>query len=248
VSAWIKHGPGPDGVPPIQELPLSVLLVGVTVDDYRLDVALAEVRRIWAAAGISVDPPERLRIDGPPVAALVRVEVDPELGSDSPMVAEALRLSARAPAGTLALVLVREVVLAGPGYPIWGLAGGVPVPPAPGTSRSGVVVSADLVDHDPLTAGAVIAHEIGHALGLYHTTESALVTAPGTAAQALHDQLDDTPECPPGADRMPADGTLDAAECGSFDAGNLMFWAPGRGATALTPQQGAFARRSPLAR
>jgi hypothetical protein len=237
MSAWVKHGPGGR-----QELPLAVLVVGPVVDDAAIDLALGELGRIWRAAGIEVREPTRLRIDGPEAQALARVAVDAALASDSPMVGEALALSARAPADALCLVVVGDVAVAGPGYPIWALSGGIPIPPVNGTPRSGVVVSAVLLQHDPLWAGQVMAHEMGHALGLYHTTEAAL-----DGGLPLGDQIDDTPGCPASADRAPADGMLGAAECDRFDAGNLMFWAAVRGATSLTPGQGALARRSALA-
>jgi hypothetical protein len=238
LSAWVKRGGGGR-----QELPLAVLEVGIAVDEAAVDRALGEVGRIWRAAGIEVREPLRLRVDGAEAQALGRVEVDPALASDSPMVARALALSARAPADALSLVLVGDVAVAGPGYPIWAVAGGIPVPPVSGTPRSGVVVSAVLLERDPLFAGQVMAHEMGHALGLYHTTEGEL-----DGGEAIGDQIDDTTGCPASADLGPQDGMLDAQECDPFDTSNLMFWTAVRGATALTPGQAAIARRSALAR
>jgi hypothetical protein len=242
ISAWIKRGRGL-----VQELPLAVLMVGRVLDDARVDIALGEVGRIWRGAGIEVREPVRVRIEGSEGQALDRVVVDPALGNDSPMVVEALALAGRGPADALTLVVVADITVAGPGYPIWALSGGIPVPPAGGTARSGVLASAVLLEHDPLWAGQVMAHEIGHALGLYHTTEAALGSEAGAPASVV-DPLDDTPACAASADRAPADGTLSAEECELFDAANLMFWAAVRGATALTAGQGAQARRSALAR
>jgi hypothetical protein len=242
VSAWIKRGG--TGT---QELPLAVVVVGSVVDDGALDVALGELGRIWRAAGVEVREPARLRVEGDEAAALARVEVDAALGNDSPMVGQALSLSARAPADALTLVVVGDVAVAGPGYPIWALAGGVPVPPISGTPRSGVVVSAVLLRQDPVWAGQVMAHEMGHALGLYHTTEGALESAGGVPV-SIGDPVDDSPACPASADVAPADGTLTARECDAYDAGNLMFWSPVRGATRLTGGQAGLAHRSALAR
>jgi len=84
---------------------------------------------------------------------------------------------------------------------------------------------------------------MGHALGLYHTTEAAL-----DGAASVSDQIDDTPACPASADRSPVDQTLSAAECDGHDTANLMFWSAVRGATRLTGGQAAMARRSALAR
>jgi hypothetical protein len=234
VSTWIKRGR--EGR---QELPLAVVVVGAAVEEAALDTALGEVGRIWRAAGIEVREPARLRVEGTDSDGLTRVEVDAALGNDSPMVAAALSLSARAPADTLPLVVVGDVAVAGPGYSIWALSGGIPVPPVNGTGHSGVVVSGVLLQQDPLLAGQVMAHEMGHALGLFHTTEGELV-----GGSAIHDQIDDTPACPAGADRPPGDGTLTERECEGHDAGNLMFWTAARGATLLTPGQAAVARGS----
>jgi hypothetical protein len=215
-SAWIKRGP----VPAVQELPLALVLVA-PVERPSLAAALAEVRRIWRPAGIEIGDPVVVEVGGAEAERLARVEVDPALGADTPLVVEALRLSGRAPARALALLVVGDVALAGAESSIWALAGGIPVPPVTGTARSGVLVSALLVARDPTFAGQVIAHEIGHALGLYHTTEQSL------DGQAIHDQIDDTP---------------------ADDASNLMFWSAVRGRTHLTPGQAEIARRSALAR
>jgi hypothetical protein len=230
VTAWVKRG----AMPAVQELPLAVLFVGPAPPGF--DVALGELGRIWREAGIEIGEPARLTVDGP-----AQVAVDPALGSDTPAVGAVLRLSERAPAGTLALVVVQQLTLAGGDLGLWALSGGIPVPPRAGTARSGVVVGAELLGRDPIWGGQVIAHEIGHALGLFHSTERPL------AGDAIHDQIDDTPACPAGAD-ADRDATLSATECEAHDAANLMFWATPRGATRLTAGQAAMARRSPLVR
>jgi hypothetical protein len=232
MTAWVKRAEG-GAVPAVQELPLAVLFVGPAPPAF--DVALGEVGRIWRAAGIEIGEPARLTVDGP-----AQVAVEPALGSDSPQVGAVLRLSERAPPGALVLVVVQALALSGTDQGLWALSGGIPVPPRSGTGRSGVVVGAELLKGDPIWGGQIIAHEIGHALGLYHTTER-------PTAGAIHDQLDDSPACPAEADRD-GDGTLSAAECDGHDAANLMFWATPRGATLLTAGQAATARRSALVR
>jgi hypothetical protein len=106
-----------------------------------------------------------------------------------------------------------------------GIAGGIPgVLGVHGTDRSGVALAADVLG-DLGDADLVLMHEIGHFLGLFHTTESS-----GTVL----DPLSDTPECSRDAD-TDEDQTLSSTECGDHGADNLMFWT-GAG-TLLTEQQ-----------
>ena len=81
-----------------------------------------------------------------------------------------------------------------------------------------------------------LAHEIGHFLGLSHTSE---------ADGSNHDPIADTSECTL-ADDADSDRALSLHECEHADASNLMFWL-GVG-TALTAEQGTILRSNPLAR
>jgi hypothetical protein len=106
-----------------------------------------------------------------------------------------------------------------------GIAGGIPgVLGVHGTARSGVALAADLLG-DLDGADLVLMHEIGHFLGLFHTTESS-----GTVL----DPLSDTPVCP-GTRDDDRDHELASWECEEDGADNLMFWT-GAG-TLLSPQQ-----------
>ncbi|MBF0109460.1 MAG: hypothetical protein HQL76_09810 [Magnetococcales bacterium] len=99
------------------------------------------------------------------------------------------------------------------------------------------------VDTDFL--GETAAHEMGHFLGLFHTSEST-----GTP----QDPLDDTPECLPFMD-VNASGTLELEECAGAGADNLMFWTPftswggvRSAQEVLTPDQRTVLRYAPVAR
>lgn len=249
ISAWTKRSGRDSAAPEVQELPLHLVFVGASPKaGAHLAAAIAVVTEIWREAGIDVKVASRTRLAGANGTAMERIAVDPARGSDTPQVGALFKLSNEVPDGPgLCLFFVADIA-AGPGLGIWALSGGIPVPPVRGTVRSGIVVNASLVEQDPARAGQVMAHEIGHALGLFHTTEGVfLETQKGAGRQPLHDQIDDSPACPRPAD-VNGDETLTARECRAFDAGNLMFWAAGPSARHLTPGQADIARRSSLAR
>jgi hypothetical protein len=106
-----------------------------------------------------------------------------------------------------------------------GIAGGIPgVLGLHGTGRSGVALAIDQLG-DLADADLVLLHELGHFLGLFHTTESS-----GTVL----DPLADTVECTSAQDKD-EDRELSTDECWDEGADNLMFWT-GSG-TLLTKQQ-----------
>jgi hypothetical protein len=114
--------------------------------------------------------------------------------------------------------------------PVAGYALGLPGPFAADRATAAVLVSAapfaspstGALDSDGM--GTTCAHEIGHYLGLYHTSER---------DGAVHDPIGDTPECATGDSACP-------------DATNVMFWTGGGARSRLTAEQGAVMRRHPL--
>lgn len=105
-----------------------------------------------------------------------------------------------------------------------GVSAGIPGPYAlRETVASGVVVGVD--GHrrydgtiNPVAMGLTMAHELGHQVGLFHTSE---------ADGRSFDPLSDTPTCDAATYDRDGDGTVTAAECRNADGENLMFWTSG---------------------
>jgi hypothetical protein len=125
-----------------------------------------------------------------------------------------------------------------------GFAGGIPGPIAlHGTAASGVMIAVD--SHrdedealDTQTMGETLAHELGHQLGLFHTTEP---------DGSSFDNLADTPECPLDND-SDGDGELSAEECADLDGSYVMFWISGISQQRISPSQAAVLSASPVTR
>jgi hypothetical protein len=143
------------------------------------------------------------------------------------------RLSAGANDSAVNLFFVADIAIRpGDGEPE-AEAGGIPGPLGMhGTGASGIAIATNMMEGDPQRLGRTLAHELGHYLGLFHTSE---------ADGSVYDALPDTPAC---TNKYDADGNgLDVADCAGVGSDNLMFWARTTG-TKLTPDQQAVLKRA----
>ena len=238
VTALVKRVPG--GGVSAGTLDLHVFLVGVGVSaaeaprNARLSATLSRFGTLLGAAGIRVGDVAFTEVTG---ADATRYQVvDGVSGPDSEL-AGLFRLSATAPTGALCLFFVRSLEGGAASFSLLGVAGGIPGPSGlTGTSHSGVVLAFDpgVVGPDGTIPGTVLAHETGHFLGLFHTTEQ----APPCAAGA------------PPVDCAPFGATDVIADTTYSDTTNLMHWALQEGGanSRISTGQAFVLLRNPLVR
>lgn len=168
----------------------------------QLQAAIARFSTIYDQAGIDVGDVNYFNVSGSRFTV-----IDSTDGPDSEL-ADLFRQSSGRSGTALNVFLVRDIDGSGGGSTL-GIAGGIPGPPdVHGTSHSGVVIAWGVLGGGDRIPGQVIAHETGHYLGLFHSTENGRPCGPG-----------ETRDCVPfeGGDPLP--------DTRYGDNRNMMFWA-----------------------
>ncbi|MGK5092876.1 zinc-dependent metalloprotease family protein [Deltaproteobacteria bacterium TL4] len=138
------------------------------------------------------------------------------------------------------------------GGSVLGIASGIPGPHGIRSRHNGVLIGLDAHSYceknngtcklDGVLLGETAAHEMGHWLGLAHTTES---------KGDRFDLLRDTEECPISFASNRKAGIVTVEDCSQKDGYNLMFWtAPPQGSvkrqTQMTPNQTDVLKHAPI--
>lgn len=212
--------------PLLSELDLNFWFVGLpggldanrARSDTKFQKLVTALGKLLGDAGIKLGFTRYFDVTGADAQRFSIVDTGRSLGIDEH--AELLSLSGSLGADNLGVNVF--FVRGFSGWDLLGKAGSIPGPPMMhGTYTSGVVVGMGEYFGYPNENTAIgltvqtIAHELGHQLGLFHTTE-----ADGSA----HDPISDTPECPAAQFDHNRDGMVDPDECGSRGGNNLMFW------------------------
>jgi hypothetical protein len=175
VSVWALRGGAPADSATVQ---LRIHLTGASgltsttaPADQRLQTALEETSNILTQAGVGI-------------SSVTYFDVPDDLQRIESFDLDALFAFSQGDAAAIGVFLVDELTIGA--TPILGLTS-VPGPVGEATLKQGIVVALSTTQlpkiGDPL--GSVLAHEIGHYLGLWHTTEIILPN--------VHDPLPDTP-------------------------------------------------------
>jgi hypothetical protein len=175
--------------------------------DSRFQAALATMVQIYASVGIELGPFSYVDLTGSSAESLAVIEDQEQLGE----------LFAHADASmdqALNFFFIDQFNLEG-GAGVIGASGGIPGPPGlPGLPHGGVAVALALLLPRSELLAETMAHEGGHYLGLFHTSERTGLT---------FDPLLDTAECPASAN-TDGDMIVDNRECAGQGSDNLMFW------------------------
>lgn len=196
----------------------------VDIDDYQgegdpnFTTLIDEFKRLFGKADINIGEIVIRELTGPEARRLSFIDLDDDENRNGlpDEMEELFKMSSRADMRFLNVFFVNAI------FPIGtlGLSSSINGPAMNGTALSGVLINTfggfgNMSTADLQLQGETIAHEAGHYLGLFHTTEK---------NGRVFDPFPDTPECNAEENDLNLDGVLDADECENLDGPNLMFW------------------------
>ncbi|OGQ92389.1 MAG: hypothetical protein A2284_09065 [Deltaproteobacteria bacterium RIFOXYA12_FULL_61_11] len=225
---------------------LATRLVGSFFGGDALDAVadvLARASEVYGQVGISLEPAGDVVVLSEGTYDALSVIDDYEYGKDSPKLRQLLALGEGFDELSIALFFVRGISTADGSLD--GIAGLSPIPGSfvAGTSSSGIALQTfglrfeNLGPSQRQSLAEALAHELGHFLGLYHTSE--LDQPADELAMLVFDPLPDTERCV-----APEGGTTIVTPDQCPDFSNLMF--PMAGGTTLTIQQGQVLHLNPF--
>jgi len=213
-------------------------ITGTTWSAGDISVALIIMKRIYSKNGITLTINDTITISDTQYAAVSGTFTD---STTSALVTQ----------GSTAAVNLFFIEDYSGSLSILGNAAGIPGSMGIANSWNGVLNSlsahASGTTLDAQLLGETAAHEMGHQLGLFHTTEKW-----GTE----FDIISDTAECAKSSRDNNDDGLVSAEECDGYGANNVMFWRPwttssqsaGKKQETLSSHQQHVLKYSPLAK
>jgi len=225
--------------PSAATITIQPYITGTTWSAGDISAALSVMSSIYSANGITLTINDTITISDTQYAAVSGTFTD---STTSALVTQG---------STAAVNLFFIEDYSGSWSNILGNAAGIPGSMGIANSWNGVLIS--LTAHvsgstlDAQLLGETAAHEMGHQLGLFHTTESG-----GT----VFDILTDTAECLNSTKDFDRNGKMSAEECEGYGGENVMFWTPcnpasrsaGKKQETLSSHQQHVLKYSPIAK
>ncbi len=223
-------------VPSSTTIVVQPYITGTTWQAADLSAALSIMSSIYSSNGITLTINSTISISDTQYAVVSRTFTN---STTSALVSQGVK-------GAVNLFFIKDFSSSG----ILGIAAGMPGSMGIANSWNGVLIG--LMAHasgstlNSQLLGETAAHEMGHQLGLFHTTEMG-----GT----VFDILTDTPECSNSRDND-GDGKMSAEECEDYGADNIMFWtawssssrSAGKKQETLSSYQQKVLKYSPIAK
>ena len=225
-------------VPASPTIVVQPYITGTTWTTGDLSNALSIMSSIYSANGITLSIKSTISISDSRFAAVSGTFTDTTTSA----------LVSQGCAAAVNLFFIEDYVGSWSG--IIGNAAGIPGSIGIANAWNGVLISltahASGTSLDAQLLGETAAHEMGHQLGLFHTTEE---------KGDVFDILTDTPECSNSRDNN-GDRKMSAEECEDYGGENVMFWTPwssssrsaGKKQETLSSYQQKVLKYSPIAK